>query len=71
VTSPDPDTLARDMIEAHGDDAVIVARENARRAAVSGRVDQAKLWLRIVGLIQRVRPGTSSSKAENHGERPD
>ena len=67
MNAPDPDALMRDMIEAHGGEAVIVARENARRAAVSGQLDQAKLWLRVVGLIQRARPSNIPIKAADHG----
>lgn len=35
---------ARDMIEVHGPGAAGVARENARSAAMAGRVEQARNW---------------------------
>jgi hypothetical protein len=71
LTAPTPEDLARDMVAAHGDGAVIVARENARKAAVSGRAEQAKFWLRIVGVIQRARPKHPSIEAEDDDERAD
>lgn len=49
----DPETIARDMIEVHGAAASALARDNARNAALSGRAEQARLWLRLVEIIQR------------------
>jgi len=49
----DPASLARHMIEVHGSEAVTIARNNARKAAVAGQPLQAKSWLRVVDLIQQ------------------
>jgi hypothetical protein len=49
----DEQPLARDMIEVHGLEAAAVARENARAAALAGRVTQAKAWISVLELIQR------------------
>jgi hypothetical protein len=48
-------SLARDMIEVHGADAAIVARDNARTAALAGQRPQARSWIRVLGIIQRPR----------------
>jgi len=47
--------LASDMIDVHGEEAAIVARGNARTAALAGQKPQARYWIRILGLIQRRR----------------
>jgi antitoxin (DNA-binding transcriptional repressor) of toxin-antitoxin stability system len=51
----DAASLARDMIEVHGGEAVTIARHNARAAALVSQLQQAKSWLRVVDLIQRQR----------------
>ena len=48
----DAASLARDMIEVHGGEAVTIARHNARAAALASQPQQAKSWLRVVDLIQ-------------------
>jgi hypothetical protein len=53
----DDDNLARDMINVHGKEAAIVARENARAAAVAGQAEKAKSWIRVLGAIQRQQAG--------------
>lgn len=45
--------LARDMIAVHGSEAAVVARSNARSAALAGRYAQAKSWIKVLGIIQR------------------
>lgn len=49
----DEPSLARDMIDVHGPKAAVVARDNARAAALAGQRAQAKFWIRVLGLIQR------------------
>jgi len=44
----DAASLARDMIEVHGGEAVTIARHNARAAALASQPQQAKSWLRVV-----------------------
>jgi hypothetical protein len=39
----DDDNLARDMINVHGKEAAIVARENARAAAVAGQAEEGEV----------------------------
>jgi hypothetical protein len=56
----DDDTLAHDMIEVHGTRAAAVARENARAAALAGQAMQAKSWIRVLGIIQRLQAGQVS-----------
>lgn len=52
--SPDDDQLARDIIDVHGREAAaVVARENARAAALAGQAARAKSWIRVLGIIQR------------------
>lgn len=55
LMSDDPENrkLAREIIDVHGDGAADVARDNARTAALAGHAPQAKVWLKIVALIQR------------------
>jgi hypothetical protein len=48
-------SLADDMIEVHGADAAVVARDNARTAALAGQKPKAKSWIRVLGIIQRRR----------------
>lgn len=45
--------LARDMIEVHGREAAIVARDNVRAAALAGQRPQARHWIRVLEIIQR------------------
>lgn len=49
----DAASLARDMVEVHGTEAVTIARNNARAAALAAQLQQAKSWLRVVDQIQR------------------
>jgi hypothetical protein len=53
--------LARDIIDVHGREAVTVARENARAAALAGQAAQAKSWIRVLGNIQRQQAGKALS----------
>jgi hypothetical protein len=46
-------SLARDMLDVHGLKAAVVARDNARAAALAGQRLQAKFWIRVLGLIQQ------------------
>ena len=56
--------LARDMIDVHGADAAGVARDNARAAACSGQFVEARKWLRMLKLIQRLaRPVNGGATA--------
>ena len=50
---PDEASLARNMIDVHGAEAAVIARRNARDAAVAGQATQAKSWIRVLGIIQR------------------
>jgi hypothetical protein len=49
----DEQLLARDMIEVHGAEAAIVARDNVRAAALAGQRPQARHWIRVLEIIQR------------------
>ena len=49
----DERSLARDMLDVHGLKAAVVARDNARAAALAGQRPQAKFWIRVLGLIQQ------------------
>ena len=52
------------MIDVHGADAAGVARDNARAAACTGQFVEARKWLRMVELIQRLaRQVDASAKA--------
>jgi hypothetical protein len=51
----DEQLLARDMIEVHGAEAAIVARGNARTAALAGQKPRARTWIRVLEIIQRGR----------------
>jgi hypothetical protein len=57
----DDDKLAGDMIDVHGREAAVVARENARAAALAGQPAQAKYWIRVLGTIQRQQAGRVSA----------
>ena len=46
-------SLARDMIDVHGAQAAVVARDNARTAALAGQKPQARSWIRVLDFIQR------------------
>jgi hypothetical protein len=52
----DEQILARDMIDVHGAEAAIVARGNARTAALAGQKPRARSWIRVLEIIQRGRP---------------
>ena len=49
----DEQSLASDMIDVHGPKAAVVARDNARAAALAGQKPQARSWIRVLGLIQQ------------------
>lgn len=53
----DESSLALDMIEVHGAAAAVIARENARVEALAGRASRAKVWMRVLGIIQRRQVG--------------
>jgi hypothetical protein len=55
TVASDDQSLARDMIEVHGLDAATVARDNARGAALAGQTMQAKAWIRVLGIIQKLQ----------------
>ena len=44
---------AHGIIEVHGSVAVAVARGNATSAALAGQAAQAKLWIRVLSIIQQ------------------
>src|SRR6266852_3964935 len=44
----DEQMLARSVIEVHGAEAAIIARGNARSAALAGQPSQAKSWIRVL-----------------------
>ena len=56
----DDDTLARDIIDVHGSRAAVVARDNARTAALAGQGMRARSWIRVLAIIQR-RQGRQAS----------
>lgn len=62
----DESSLALDMMDVHGPkEAAVVARDNARAAALAGQRPQAKFWIRVLGLIQQEqgdRPTASSTQ---------
>jgi hypothetical protein len=51
----DEQRLACSIIEVHGTQAAIIARGNARGAALAGQPTQAKAWIRVLGIIQATR----------------
>ena len=57
----DDDKLAGDMIDVHGREAAVVARGNARAAALAGQPMQAKYWIRVLGIIQKQQAGIASA----------
>ena len=61
---PDEASLARNVIDVHGVEAAVIARRNARAAAVAGQATQAKSWIRVLGIIQRQRAGEVAPPAE-------
>jgi hypothetical protein len=70
----DEHSLACDMIEVHGAQAAIVARDNARTAALAGQRTQAKSWIRVLGIIQRrrtdIQPPSDRAALEEAPHRP-
>jgi len=58
----DERSLARDMLDVHGPKAAVVARDNARTAALAGRRPQAKFWIRVLGLIQQSSADTEKRR---------
>ncbi len=61
-------SLARDMIAVHGSEAGVVARDNARVAALGGEGSRAKFWIRVLGIIQREQTGKPLRTAEDQGD---
>ncbi len=57
----DEQMLARSVIEVHGAEAAIIARGNARSAALAGQPSQAKSWIRVLGIIQQ-QAGTDQNR---------
>ncbi len=57
----DEQMLARSIIEVHGAEAAIIARGNARSAALAGQPSQAKSWIRVLGIIQQ-QAGTDQNR---------
>ena len=57
----DDDKLAGDMIDVHGRAAAVVARENARAAALAAQPTRAKYWIRVLGIIQKQQAGKVSA----------
>ena len=55
LDSADEQLLARDMIDVHGAQAAVVARDNARTAALAGQKPQARSWIRVLDIIQQRR----------------
>ena len=64
---PDEQQLARNIIEVHGAEAAVIARGNARDAALAGQSVQAKSRIRVLGFIQRLQVASSPSVAQNAG----
>ena len=62
MDDPGEELLARNMVDVHGAEAAIIARENARGAAVAGQAAQAKSWIRVLGIIQRSQALKSSAR---------
>src|SRR5258708_32491271 len=58
---PNAQTLARDMIDVHGTEASVVARGNARTAALAGQPDRARSWLRPLGMIPQHQAANRSA----------
>jgi hypothetical protein len=49
------------MNDVHGAQAAVVARGNARNAALAGQTTQAKSWIAVLAMIQRQQTGKASS----------
>ena len=62
--------LARDMVAVHGTEAAVVARQNARAAALAGQPTQARSWIRVLGNIQRPKPGRGAAGPSQDGITP-
>jgi len=60
----DDRSLARDMLDVHGLRAAVVARDNARAAALAGQRPQAKFWIRVLGLVQQ----SGADREERRGD---
>jgi hypothetical protein len=43
------------MIDVHGAQAAVVARDNARAAALAGQKPRARSWIRVLEIIQQRR----------------
>jgi hypothetical protein len=65
----DDQPLARDMIDVHGTRAAVVARDNARTAALAGQPPQARSWIRVLGLIQQ-RTNSAGAGANDPSQGP-
>jgi len=55
--------LARSIIDVHGAEAAIIARGNARSAALAGQPAQAKSWIRVLGIIQQQQSAPQGPRA--------
>ena len=55
----DQQRLAQDLIAVHGNEAPMVARGNARTAALAGQPTLAKSWIRVLSMIQRQQAGAA------------
>ena len=67
----DVKALAHDIIDAHGSGAAELARENPRTAILSGRIAQAKPWLKVLAMFQgqqaaRVGIGPAGTGGSQH-----
>jgi hypothetical protein len=55
IDNASEEALAADIIEVHGASAAAVARDNARSAARAAQIPQAKSWISVLGIIQRIQ----------------
>jgi hypothetical protein len=65
----DEQSLARAMVDVHGAEAAVVARDNARAAALAGQKPQARSWIRVLGLIQQ-RTNSAGAGANDPSQGP-
>jgi hypothetical protein len=68
--NPDEASLARDIIAVHGAEAAVVARGNARAAALAGQGVAARSWIRVLAIIQRRQRTSPPRRPENAPRRP-
>jgi hypothetical protein len=60
IHESEAELLARNMIDGHGAQAAVIARENARGAALTGQATQAKAWIAVLAIIQRHQAGKAA-----------